>query len=66
MPTKMIEYFKSMKNYCQPWLQQMDILGQRNQQLDRVLTALRTIDQRRGLNFSHVMPLTAELIGYQK
>jgi sulfatase maturation enzyme AslB (radical SAM superfamily) len=66
MPNAMIEHLKSIDNFCQPWLQEIDILGTLNQNLYIVIDAIRTIDQRRGLDFSQVMPKTAKFIGYQK
>jgi len=66
MPDVMIEHLKSIENYCQPWIQQLDILGTLNQNLHTALDAIRVIDQRRGLDFAQCMPESAKLMGYQK
>jgi len=66
MPDNMVDYLKSMPNYSQPWIQQLNILGKQNSNLGNTLDALRIIDTRRNLNFSEVAPVTARLLGYQK
>lgn len=66
MPDNMIQHLKSLENYCQPWIQKLEILGQNKQFLNLVLDSIRTVDHRRDLDFAKVMPDTAQLIGYQK
>jgi hypothetical protein len=66
MPTAMIDYLKALPNYSQPWIQNLGVLGQHQLKLDNTLKLLREIDTRRNLNFGHVAPLAAKLLGYQK
>lgn len=65
MPDKMIEHFKNIKNYCQPWIQNLATLGTDCQRLEEIKQELRKNDLRRGLNLSRVMPEVADFIGYQ-
>lgn len=64
MPTNMIERFKNIQNYCQPWIQRLDTLGRNVDNLPQTLIELRKLNQRRGIDFQSVMPEVAELIGY--
>ena len=66
MPDSMIAYFKSKTNYCQPWLQELSILGQQQHNLEKVISELSKNDHRRNSNLATVMPEVAEFIQYQK
>jgi hypothetical protein len=66
MSSDMVNYLKSLPNYSQQWIQQLNILGKQNFKLDITLDALRVIDTRRNLNFAQVAPIAARLLGYQK
>ena len=66
MPPAMKDYLKSLPNYCQPWIQKLDLLGQTCSELDNTLTLLRKLDTRRNLNFCDIAPMAANLLGYQK
>jgi hypothetical protein len=66
MSHDMVDYLKSIPNYSQQWIQQLNILGKQNSNLDNTLHALRVIDIRRNLNFGEIVPVTARLLGYQK
>lgn len=64
MPDAMIQEFKSLRNYCQPWIQNLDILGKNQARLPNVVNALRELNARRNIDFKSVLPKVAELIGY--
>lgn len=64
MPPEMIAYFKSISNYCQPWLQQVSLLGKNAYNLKLVLEDLAKNDQRRNLNLADVFPMVAKFINY--
>jgi MoaA/NifB/PqqE/SkfB family radical SAM enzyme len=66
MPDAMIEHFKSQPNYCQPWIQQLKILGTHQYNLTTVLVELQKNDHRRNSNMTAVFPKVAEFIQYQK
>jgi len=66
MPNNMVKHFQQLPNYCQPWLQRLDFLGKLSHNIDQVQKNLQVLDQRRGLDFSAIFPITADLIGYQK
>jgi hypothetical protein len=66
MPDAMIEYFKSQSNYCQPWIQQLKILGEHQYNLTKVQKELQKNDHRRNSNMTAVFPEVAEFIQYQK
>ena len=66
MPDTMIEHFKSQPNYCQPWIQQLSILGLHQHNLKKVLVELQKNDHRRNSDMSAVFPKVANFINYQK
>lgn len=66
MPPAMIDHLKLLPNYCQPWIQNLSLLGQTHSGLINSLNLLRKIDIRRNLNFCDVFPGTAKLLEYQK
>ena len=66
MPATMIEHFKSQTDYCQPWIQQLKILGTQQYNLKNVLKELQKNDHRRNSNMAAVLPAVAEFINYQK
>jgi len=66
MPVQMIDHLKSLQNYKQSWIQNLDILGIANHKLTHTLDQLRIIDIRRNLDFSKISPIAADLLGYQK
>jgi MoaA/NifB/PqqE/SkfB family radical SAM enzyme len=66
MPDAMIKHFKSQSNYCQPWIQQLKILGTQQYNLKKVQEELQKNDQRRNLNLAEVFPEIAKFIQYQK
>ena len=65
MPESMITHFKSITDYCQPWIQQLNMLGQNKHNLKLVVKQLEKNDQRRGINLIDVYPAVAEFINYQ-
>jgi organic radical activating enzyme len=65
MPENMVTHFQSMQNYCQPWLQKLNFLGNLSHELDNVTQQLHTIDQRRKLNFKHIFPQAATFLNYR-
>jgi hypothetical protein len=65
MPEKMVTHFQSMQNYCQPWLQKLNFLGNLSHEVDNVTQQLHTIDQRRKLNFENVFPQTSTFLNHQ-
>lgn len=64
MPDSMTQYFKSMPDYCQSWIQQLSILGKHKNNLARVIENIQRNDQRRGLNLTTVFPKVADFINY--
>lgn len=66
MPTRMIDHLKSLTDYKESWIQNLDILGTQQDKLANTLTQLQQIDLRRNLDFSKISPVTADLLGYQK
>lgn len=66
MPPRMVDYLKSLTNYKESWIQNLNLLGTQQDQLDNTLSQLRQIDLRRNLDFSKISPITADLLGYQK
>jgi hypothetical protein len=64
MPNNMVTYFQSMQNYCQPWLQKLDLLGSASHEVDNVIQQLRIIDQRRKLNFEKVFPQVSVFLNH--
>jgi len=66
MPDAMIEYLISKLDYCQPWIQQLKILGTQKYNLKKVLEQLQKNDHRRNLNMAAVFPEVAAFINYQK
>jgi MoaA/NifB/PqqE/SkfB family radical SAM enzyme len=66
MPPDMVEEFKSIQNYCQPWLQNWPQLGTAVSNLLQVNNTIRNNDLRRGLDLSTVIPRVAKFIQYQK
>jgi MoaA/NifB/PqqE/SkfB family radical SAM enzyme len=64
MPELMIQHFKSMPDYCQPWIQQLSILGKDKNNLITVIKNIQQNDQRRGLNLATVFPTVAGFINY--
>lgn len=66
MPQSMIEKLQNIKNYCQPWIQQLSILGISPQLTKTVALTLQQNDQRRNMFLDDVYPEVAELIGYQR
>ena len=66
MSIAMIEHFKSKSDYCQPWIQQLGILGAHQHNLKKVLEELQKNDHRRNSNMASVFPQVAEFINYQK
>ena len=66
MPDTMIKHFKSQPDYCQPWIQQLSLLGLHQYNLKKVLAELKKNDHRRNLNMATVFPEVADFIHYQK
>ena len=66
MPTNMVAHLRSIDNYCQPWIQKLSVLGQKENTIPLINNELRTNDIRRGLNFEEVMPVAAKFMQYQK
>lgn len=66
MPIPMVEYFRSLQGYCQPWLQDLDILGSKSDQINRIVHSLRELDTRRGQDFASLFLQTAKFIGYNQ
>ena len=64
MPEPMIQHFKSIDNYCQPWIQDLAMLGKHKHNLKLAVQELKTNDQRRGLDLAKVFPEVAEFINY--
>jgi len=64
MPEKMVTYFQNMQNYCQPWLQKLDFLGNASHEVDKVAQQLRILDQRRKLNSEKVFPKMYAFLNY--
>jgi MoaA/NifB/PqqE/SkfB family radical SAM enzyme len=64
MPGLMIEHFKSMHDYCQPWIQQLDILGKNQKNIARVINNIQLNDRRRGLSLATVFPTVTDFINY--
>jgi hypothetical protein len=65
MPESMITYLKSITDYCQPWIQPLNMLGQNKHNLISVIRNLEKNDQRRGTNLAKVFPILAKFINYQ-
>jgi len=40
MPHAMVDHFRSLTDYCQPWLQNLDILGIKSLQIENAVAAL--------------------------
>jgi MoaA/NifB/PqqE/SkfB family radical SAM enzyme len=66
MPAAMIEHFKSIPDYCQPWIQQLKILGIHQHNLKKALSELQKNDHRRNSNMAEVFPEIAKFTQYQK
>ena len=66
MPTRMIDHLKSLTDYKESWIQNLDTLGTQQYKLANTLTQLQQVDLRRNLDFSKISPVTADLLGYQK
>jgi hypothetical protein len=66
MPTRMIDHLKSLTDYKESWIQNLNILGTQQDKLANTLTQLQQVDIRRNLDFSKISPVTADLLGYQK
>lgn len=64
MPDEMIKHFRSLDDYCQPWIQELDILGTKQHKMAKISELLKEIDQRRGLDFGKIFPEVAGFIGY--
>ena len=63
MPENMFKHFQQIKNYCQPWLQElstMGIFGHRS----RVKETLKQNDQRRNMFLPDYLPDVAKFIDY--
>ena len=66
MPPEMIVQLRSIQDYCQPWIQNLTLLGQKSHTLPTIRAELEKNDQRRGLHFPTVMPEVAKFIQYQR
>ena len=62
-PVEMIDYLRSIKDYCQPWIQSLEIKS-RNHTIESIVAKLREIDHRRRISFSAALPLSANFLDY--
>lgn len=62
-PDPMIGYLRSMKNYCQPWIQELS-LPSRTVDIETIVKKLHELDQRRKIDLTTALPLTAKFLNY--
>jgi hypothetical protein len=62
-PNSMIEYLRSIKNYCQPWIQRLNFPS-KTADIKTIVSGLRELDQRRKINLMTALPLTAKFLNY--
>jgi hypothetical protein len=65
MPVEMADNFRSIPNYCQPWLQNLDNLAANPGGPKVFLDYILKTDQRRGNKLSDVLPEVAKFLNYQ-
>jgi len=63
MPENMVNHFRQIENYCQPWLQELSIVGIAGQ-TSSVKGTLKQNDQRRNMFLPDYLPDVAKFIGY--
>lgn len=64
MPVDMVDGLRSIKGYCQPWIQHLNISKPTQNGLDTIRKKIKEADVRRGLNLADVLPLTAKFLDY--
>lgn len=65
MPKAMVDYFKNLSNYCQPWLQALPNLGVNKQGSESFVNYIQKVDQRRNYFFYDAVPIAAEFFNYR-
>jgi len=65
MPEQMIQQLQSIDNYCQPWIQDLKMLGKYKDNLQLATQELKANDLRRGLDLTKIFPAVAKFINYQ-
>jgi sulfatase maturation enzyme AslB (radical SAM superfamily) len=66
MPADMIQELQSIKNYCQPWIQNLSNLGTAVKNLPQIIETILNNDHRRALDLAEFFPAVARFIQYQK
>jgi MoaA/NifB/PqqE/SkfB family radical SAM enzyme len=64
MPADMIQELQSIKNYCQPWIQNLPQLGTKITNLPQIKSEIKNNDTRRSIDLAEVLPQVAKFIQY--
>lgn len=62
-PIEMIEHLRSIQDYCQPWIQSLEIKT-RQHTIKSIVDKLREIDNRRKVSLTSALPLSAKFLNY--
>jgi len=64
VPENMVNYLQQIKDYCQPWIQELPSLGTKPNGIIDIKEALQQNDQRRGILLPDYLPEVAEFVNY--